>query len=62
LLQADIKAVRREGIKFGYWNYLNGGREAHSIASPLAGALRLEREIRRFAADGGYLSQPQFIL
>lgn len=42
LLQADVEAARGAGVNFGYWNYLDGGRDAHSIASPLARALTLE--------------------
>jgi hypothetical protein len=42
LIEADIEAARGAGVKFAYWNYLDGGRDAHSIASPLASALGLE--------------------
>jgi len=42
LLEVDIEAAKGAGVRFGYWSYLDGGREAASIASPLASALGLE--------------------
>lgn len=41
-LESDVETARRKGVKFSYWNYLNGGRESASVASPLATALGLE--------------------
>jgi hypothetical protein len=42
LRQADVDVAKGVGVKFGYWNYLDGGKDAPSIASPLARALGLE--------------------
>jgi hypothetical protein len=42
LLKADIDAARAAGVKMSYWNYLDGGRDAPCVASPLGSALGLE--------------------
>ena len=52
LLKADIDAARAAGVKFGYWNYLDGGRDAPSIASPLASALGLQHPAVRTSCLG----------
>lgn len=41
-LEAQVEAARRVGVKFAYWNYLHGGRESATIATPLAISLGLE--------------------
>jgi len=41
-LQSEVEVARTKGIKFAYWNYLDGGRESSSIADPLATAIGLE--------------------
>jgi hypothetical protein len=47
--------VSESGGKFAYWNYLDGGREAATLANPLAIALELEH------APYGNLSWTQFL-
>src|SRR5215471_18778579 len=41
-LEAKIEAAKKVGIKFAYWNYLDGGKQSRSVASPLASALGLD--------------------
>lgn len=41
-LEAQVEAARRAGVKFAYWNYLDGGSESTTIAHPLATSLGLE--------------------
>jgi hypothetical protein len=41
-LEAEVEAAKKAGVKFAYWNYLHGGREATTLANPLAIALGLE--------------------
>jgi hypothetical protein len=56
LLETDLARAKGAGVKFGYWSYLDGGRDAQSIASPLAGALGLEH-----APYGGLRSWVEFL-
>jgi hypothetical protein len=42
VLEAEVEVDRRVGVRFAYWNYLHGGREATTLADPLAIALGLE--------------------
>ena len=41
-LETQVEAARKVGVKFAYWNYLDGGRESTTIADPLGVALGLE--------------------
>ncbi len=41
-LESEVGNPRKKGVRFAYWNYINGGREARSIANPLARAIGLE--------------------
>ena len=41
-IESTVEAARRKGVRFAYWSYLDGGREATTIANPLAAALGLE--------------------
>jgi hypothetical protein len=54
-LDAEVEAARRAGVKFAYWNYSHGGKEAASVADPLAIALGLEH------APYGNLAWTQFL-
>jgi len=55
LLEAQKALVSKFGGKFAYWNYLHGGREAATLANPLAIALGLEH------APYGNLPWTQFL-
>jgi hypothetical protein len=41
ILEEQIEAARKIGVKFAYWNYLQGGRNSTTIASPLGLAIGL---------------------
>ena len=41
-LEADVEAAMKSGVRFAYWNYLDGGREASTLANPIANSLRLD--------------------
>ena len=40
--EEQIEAARKVGVKFAYWNYLDGGRESATLADPLGAVLGLE--------------------
>jgi hypothetical protein len=54
-LEEQVEAARKVGVKFAYWNYLQGGRESTTLADPLAIALGLEH------APYGNLAWVQFL-
>jgi hypothetical protein len=54
-LEAEVENARSKGVKFAYWNYLDGGRESLSIATPLAIPIGLEH------APNGKLAWVQFL-
>jgi hypothetical protein len=54
-LEKQVEAARKVGVKFAYWNYLQGGRESATLANPLAIALGLEH------APYGNLAWVQFL-
>ena len=41
-LEEQVEAAKRVGVRFAYWNYLHGGRESGTIATPLGIAIGLD--------------------
>ena len=50
VLAAQVEAAGRVGVKFAYWNYLHGWREAATLLDPLG--IALSSSIRPMAVHG----------